>query len=109
MYPHDGPHGLHGGEIHQTKFDKFSNQQRQHANEEISVWHPAKEKNGEVWYPNKEKNGYIWHPTKEKNGEICQTLSQTKPESRTHENAHQETFEVEDNERRTLQCHGFQS
>ena len=80
MYPHDGPHGLHGGEIHQTKFDKFSNKQRRPANEEISVW----------------------HPTKEKNGEICQTLSQTKPESRTHENAHQETFEVEDNERRTL-------
>ena len=102
MYPHDGPHGLHGGEIHQTKFDKFSNKQRRPANEEISVWHPTKEKNGEIWHPNKEKNGYIWHPTKEKNGEICQTLSQTKPESRTHENAHQETFEVEDNERRTL-------
>ena len=84
-FPPACPHVLHRGEIHQTRFDKFSNRQRRPETEKISVWHRAKEKDGD---------NSQW--------ERHQDLPQTKPESKTRKNAHKEAFEFEDQERRAL-------
>ena len=70
-FPPDCPHGLHRGEIHQTRIKKFSEKPRRPETEKISFWHRAKEKDGE---------NCQW--------ERYQDLPQTKPEGKTHENAH---------------------
>ena len=85
MFPPDCPHVLHRGEIHQTRFDKFTNKQRRPETEEISVWHRAKEKNGE------DGQQGIYQDLSQ---QVCED-QQTKPKIKNHENADKETFEAE--------------
>ena len=95
-FPPACPHVLHRGEIHQTRFDKFSNRQRRPETEKISVWHRAKEKDGEDCQ--QEKYQDLSH-------QACDD-QQTKPKSKTYENSDTETFKVQKQERATVQYHG---
>ena len=97
-FPPTCTYGLLQREIIQKRNNKFSNKARRHETEKISVWHHAKEKNGEDCQ--QKRNCDL-------SRQICEDQP-TKPKSKTYENAHRETFEAEKQGKRTLQCHGYQ-